>query len=79
MRVNIKLFGNLGHYLPEGSNSFSIEKVLDEETTVQEMVKDFNIPKNIAVLAVINGRQVSEDYILRDGDEITLFRPTGGG
>lgn len=79
MKVNIKLFGNLGHYLPEGTNAFALEKVLEKETTVREMVDGLHIPGNISVLAVINGRQVSENYVLRDGDEITLFRPTGGG
>ena len=79
MRVEIRLFGNLGSYVSEGSNRSSFTNVLERETTVQEVVTELNIPAEIYFIVVVNGMRVNPDYILKDGDQVNLFRPTGGG
>jgi sulfur carrier protein ThiS len=79
MRVEVRLFGNLGSYLPEGSNRSSFTKVLKRDTTVREVVAALNIPAEIYFIVVVNGMRVNPDYILKDGDQVNLFRPTGGG
>jgi sulfur carrier protein ThiS len=79
MHVEVRLFGNLGSHRPEGSNRSSFTKVLERDTTVQEVVTELNIPAEIYFIVVVNGMRVSPDYILKDGDQVNLFRPTGGG
>jgi molybdopterin synthase sulfur carrier subunit len=79
MRVEVRLFGNLGGHLPEGSNRSSFTKVLERDTTVREVVTELNIPGDIYFIVVVNGMRVNPDYMLKDGDQVNLFRPTGGG
>ena len=79
LQIQIRLFGNLGSYLPEGLNRSAFTKVLESETTVQEVVEELNIPGEIFFIVVVNGMRVSPDYVLKDGDELNMFRPTGGG
>lgn len=79
MQIRVRLFGNLAHYLPEGSNNFSSTKILDEGTTVQHLLSELNIPEKVIVLVIVNDRRASGDYVLRDGDEVNLFRPMAGG
>jgi molybdopterin synthase sulfur carrier subunit len=79
MRVEVRLFGNLGSHLSEGSNRSSFTKVLERDTTVREVVTELNIPGDIYFIVVVNGMRVNPDYMLKDGDQVNLFRPTGGG
>ena len=79
MQVAVRLFGNLGHYLPEGGNRFSFTKSLDDGATVQEMLSRLSLPKELPVIVIVNGRRAEADYILKDGDEVNVLRPSGGG
>jgi len=79
VHVAVRLFGNLGHYLPEGGNRFSFMKSLEDGTTVQEMLSSLSLPKELPVIVIVNGRRVEAGCVLKDGDEVNLLRPSGGG
>jgi sulfur carrier protein ThiS len=79
MDVEVKLFGNLGHYLPDGGSRFSFQLTLDEGSTVEEMLANLKLPQEMSVVAIVNGMQVSRDHVLKNGDDVNVFRPSGGG
>ncbi|MGA3173350.1 MAG: MoaD/ThiS family protein [Syntrophorhabdales bacterium] len=79
MEVAVKLFGNLGHYLPKGGNRFSLSKALDDGATVEDLLRSLDIPGEVPVIVIVNGRRVEGFHVLSDGDEVNLFRPIGGG
>jgi sulfur carrier protein ThiS len=79
VQVAVRLFGNLGHYLPEGGNRFSFMKSLDDGTTVQKMLSRLSLPKELPVIVIVNGRRVEAECVLKDGDEVNVLRPSGGG
>jgi sulfur carrier protein ThiS len=79
VHVAVRLFGNLGHYLPEGGNRFSFMKSLEDGTTVQEMLSSLSLPKELPVIVIVNGRRVEAECVLKDGDEVNVLRPSGGG
>ena len=79
MEVEVKLFGNLGHYLPDGGNRFSFRQSLVEGATVQDMFALLRLPEEMSIIAIVNGMQVDKDHILKDHDEVNVFRPSGGG
>lgn len=79
MEVEVKLFGNLGKYLPDGGDRFSFRKEIQEDATVGQLLKELSLPEGTPVLIMVNGRQADASYVLRDRDEITLFSPAGGG
>jgi molybdopterin converting factor small subunit len=79
MQVEIKLFGNLGHYLPQGGNRFALTKTLKGEMTALEMLRELNIPEKLPVMVIVNNRRVDRNYVLRDGDAMHCFLPSGGG
>ena len=79
MEIEVRLFGNVGQYLREVRNRASFTKSVDPDTTVQEILKEFDFPEGIGVVVIVNGRRSEPDRILGDGDVITVFRPTGGG
>ena len=74
MRVTVKLFASFrdGRFKVE-------ERDLLEESRVLDVLKPLNIrPEEIAI-CLVNGRNVNEKYVLKDGDTIALFPPVGGG
>jgi molybdopterin converting factor small subunit len=66
-------------YRPEGTDRLSFKRSADEGSTVQHLIRDLAIPENVHVLAIINGKMSEPGYVLKDGDEVTLFSPVGGG
>ena len=79
MDVEVKLFGNLGHYLPDGGNRFSFRQSLNEGATIQDMLAVLKLPQEMSIIAIVNGMQVGREHILKDQDEVNVFRPSGGG
>lgn len=74
MRVTVKLFATFrdGRFKVE-------ERVLPEESTVLAVLEPLNIlPEEIAI-CLVNGRNVNEQHVLKDGDTLALFPPVGGG
>lgn len=74
MRVTVKLFATFrdGRFKVE-------ERDLPEEGQVFDLLVPLNIlPEEIAI-CLVNGRNVDEKHILKDGDTLALFPPVGGG
>jgi molybdopterin converting factor small subunit len=79
MQVGIKLWGRIAYYLPEARGKFSLKKSFDGEKSVQEVVEELRLPKDLQFIITVNGRVAEGDYVLEDGDEIALFTPSSGG
>jgi molybdopterin converting factor small subunit len=47
--------------------------------TVQDVCLHLGIPSEKIKLAMVNGRRVSLDHGIQDGDRVGLFPPVGGG
>ncbi len=79
VEIQIKLWGNIGYYLPGNRGAFSLKKAVQPGKTVQEAVEELNLPKKIYFLITVNGRVIEDEYVLQDGDEVSLFNPSSGG
>jgi sulfur carrier protein ThiS len=51
---------------------------VNEGTTVQDMITFLKLPEDTPIFAIVNGMQVEKDHILKDRDEVSMFRPLGG-
>jgi molybdopterin converting factor small subunit len=74
VQVTVKLFATLR------TNRFKV-KVLDYSsgTTILDVARDLDIPKEELALTLVNGISVEVDHEIRDGDTLSLFPPVGGG
>jgi sulfur carrier protein ThiS len=79
MEVEVKLFGNLGHYLPDGGNRFSFTKTMSDGATVDQLLRQLSLPEGTPVLVLVNGRRADSEGLLRDRDQVFLFSPAEGG
>ena len=88
MEITIKLFANLGDYLPHelnGRTRVYNQLVVDvaEAATVQAVIEQFNLPSAMAHLVLVNGVFIPRDARatrhLHLGDELAVWPPIAGG
>jgi sulfur-carrier protein len=74
MTVRVKLFASLRDFGPE-------EQVMEipDNSALEDVVTRLKLPERIPLLKVVNGEIRKIDHPLREGDEIALFPPIGGG
>ncbi|MDX9955753.1 MAG: MoaD/ThiS family protein [Anaerolineae bacterium] len=80
MKVQVKLFATLQRYAPAGQfagEPFDME--LPEGGTIAMIVEQLAIRPHEVKVTFVNGRARAEVYRLKEGDEVGIFPPVGGG
>lgn len=77
MRVKVVLFGVFREKLPrEARGRTTLE--LPEGSPLRAVLEHFDLP--LHVTCSVNGQlEADRERLLRDGDEVQVFRPAGGG
>jgi molybdopterin converting factor small subunit len=79
MRVTVKLYATLRHYRQGGRAGIPFEIELPAEATVEDLIKQLNIPIEETRITFVNGIIHEPDWKLKDCDEVGMFPPIGGG
>jgi sulfur-carrier protein len=77
MQVEIKLFGQFRRLLRETDGRLTLK--VDEGTTVRDMLEKVKVPEVEVGMVSVNGQLASVATPLRNGDEVCVFSPVGGG
>lgn len=75
IKIQVHLYGAFRSVAP--SPSFSWDGA--EGTTVKDLMDNLSIPDTVYRMALVNDIRVKEGTVLKDGDEIHIFQPVGGG
>ncbi len=78
MEIEVRLFATFREYLPPGAES-SFKKKLEKETAVQRIADEISLPGDMPKIFIVNGNVVTGEYLLRDGDVVSIFPPVAGG
>lgn len=74
MQVTVKLFATLR------TNRFKVKETeYSSGSTILDVARDLDIPREELALTLINGISVEVDHEIQDGDTLALFPPVGGG
>jgi molybdopterin converting factor small subunit len=79
MKAEIRLFANFRDFLPPGSGPFSYTTSFEGSKTVGQIIGELKLPDDIPRIVIVNGLHTEEDYVLKDGDVVSLFPPLAGG
>ncbi len=79
MDIEIRLFHGLNKYLPPGEGNYSRQLKVPSGASVEEVLADLGLPKDVAMIHLVGGRTVSGRYILQPGDVLSAMLPAGGG
>jgi len=74
MKVEVRLFATLR----EGRFKKSLMD-FDENTSPKDIIDNLNIGMEHVAILLVNGKDGKLDYILQDGDVVSIFPPVGGG
>lgn len=77
MRVKVKAYGAVRRYLKEPGGTAELN--LAEGARVRDLLGLLGIPAVVVWRASINGRLASQEDLLQDGAEVSLFSLAGGG
>ena len=79
MQVTVKLFATLTRYGQGERAGTPFIMGLSEKASLQELVEQLRIPPEETRVIFVNGIIQEFEYILKDGDEVGIFPPIGGG
>ncbi len=75
IKIDLNLFANLSEYLPENNDKFEVY----ENTSVEKLMTQLEVPIELTKLIFINGKKESISYQLKNNDRVGIFPPVGGG
>lgn len=81
MRVRVKLYATLKHYVADSACLTAEEGVeLAEGTTVRNVMDKLGLPDALSVLALVNGLHCTDkETILKNGDTLFFYPLMAGG
>ena len=89
MNIEVRLYGDFKRCLPSGGATFEafdlccagdgMMKSLEKEITIEELVKELGLSEDIPKVIIVNDRIAKFDYVLKDGDRVSVFPPLAGG
>lgn len=83
MKVTVKLFAQLGQYLPPEAENNQVDLDVDEGSTPASIFARFNVPPENCHLVLVNGVFVApgqrESHELKDQDALAVWPPIAGG
>ena len=74
MKITLKLFATLRDY---GENIQDLD--VSEDAMPTDVMVQAGIPVKEVSIIMINGRRLSDEMPLKEGDVLALFPPVGGG
>jgi sulfur carrier protein ThiS len=77
MIVTVKLFNQLRSYAPSGERI--VRQPLPTGASVNDLLKQLNIPATVQRTILVNGRRVDDGAALSADDEVVLMSPIEGG
>lgn len=83
MKIQLKLYASLSHYLPPGAERHCITLEVAEGTTPEQVIEERKLPKEACFLVLLNGVYLSPGErsvrAVAEGDTIAIWPPIAGG
>jgi molybdopterin converting factor small subunit len=79
MQVTVKLFATLTRFGQGEKAGTPFKIVLKQDSTLSDLVNLLKIPAEETRIMFVNGIIQEPEHRLKDGDEVGLFPPIGGG
>ncbi len=78
MKVEVRAFATLRSFLPPATRHTAMLNVPDG-STIRDVTRSLGIPDEMALVALLNGRETEPGQRLKTDDVVTLFPPLAGG
>lgn len=75
--ARILVHGHVAEFFPGGRREHQLR--LPEPRTVRQVIEALGVNPRLVMKVFLNGQPVSQDDLVRDGDELLLMAPASGG
>lgn len=84
MKITFKLYATLTDLLPAGAKANAVEIEIPEDTTLNMLIDQYRVPRELAHLVLLNGVFICEADrdqagTLTEGDTLAIWPPVAGG
>ena len=79
MHLTVRLYATLSRYGQSKRSGAPFEIDMPAEAIVQDLINRLKIPPEATRITFVNGIIQASDWKLKDGDEVGMFPPIGGG
>ena len=83
MKVTLKLYAQLGQYLPTHAARNEVVVDVGEGTSVWQLLDAYNVPRGACHLVLVNGHYKApgtrDTVLLQPGDALAVWPPVAGG
>lgn len=71
--VTIRFYEELNDFLPPGSRRLDLKHVIKQNDSVKDLVESLGVPHTEVDLILVNGASVNFNYIVQEGDRISVY------
>ncbi|MFK7995011.1 MAG: MoaD/ThiS family protein [Granulosicoccus sp.] len=84
MKITFKLYATLQHLLPAGSVKNAVQIDVPDDATLNDIIDDYKVPRDLAHLVLINGvfqceADRDQSQVLKENDVLAIWPPVAGG
>lgn len=79
MKIEVRLFSFLCRLLGKDENRYFFSMEIGEDATCSDLLTALHIPENIPKVILVNGMVKKEEYLLQEGDKVSVLPPIDGG
>lgn len=79
VEIEVDMFFTFKKFLPPGNTVNPTRITVRDGVTVSGLAEALNVPSDVEMVVIVNGRYREGDYQLRSGDKVSIFPPINGG
>ena len=83
MQITLKLFAQLGQYLPPHAARNEVTIEIGDDSSIWQVLEAYNVPRGMCHLVMVNGHAkaatLRDSVILQPGDVLAAWPPIAGG
>jgi len=72
-KATFRFYEELNDFLPSNRKKVDFDAMFSERKSIKEIIEGFGIPPTKVDLILINGKSVDFNYILKDGDRVSVY------
>lgn len=79
LKIKVKLYATLSSFLGDVPSGTPVEMDMPVGSTLGSLAELLKLPLDEVKICFVNGRIVELEQVLKEGDEVGIFPPVGGG
>ena len=79
IKISVRLVGGLRKYNPKGNYESNLDLIVEQDSTVENILNLLKIPKNLTTIAYIDGKIYNKNESIQPNSALIIFPPIMGG